>query len=987
MKRIAVLVIAGALGGLTFGGISFEPYIPIVASTGEVKPGEWNSSIEKGKAYAESHNMPLLAVGGSVTCGGCHLFQTACNTDEFKAWAARKQIVMVFGTDAETRRFCQKGLTTLPVVCVYWPFADGTVLEEHFSAIRGQMPSKDGDTLQEQFMASCDLYIGDYPQITGHEHLAFTDNYANARLEAQVGLTAYVDVPITRDSVLVGHVGTNRFTAVLNGTTLMDEAVVWNASAKDMYVRVVIPADVQAGDTIQVTLSRLDGEECGVVGIHVVGEVENGTKNPLFIGERTADTLQYGEWTMDLDVAMEKYRKESDSHLMAVASGALWCPDCVMTDGHVLETAAFKEWAIDNKVILVDIDVPNFGPRETSSACLLTRTVVKQSDGYVSGRGTLATNELERYQSGVGYLSRHMISDDAAAKVLERNRSLVGKNTLEGGWNNPDRANQYRTGIPNFFAIRRDGTLAGTFETFDAIGPSGFNDAYLSRFSELIGLGETDDDELANRAWQTTKDVFTGTGESAVATLKPLDLVDTYLLAPSGHQADMQTVVVKGDGADAVVTVSLIAVINGVVKVVATTKGSLSAGVGLEGVISSSGDYYLQVKGDETGALAVDSASGSQVAYTLSGSRSEIENPFSNDWIVKASVTTIPLFDTDGKTLRGTLALNLKKNKKIAARYSDGGKVLASFSAKWDSDIAADGTATASAEKGGRSLSLIMSSAGVVSATVVDGASVLSSGSCALQDDWGDFSGAYTAVIPSRNAVMTLAVANSGNGRKRGLLKYRVYLQNGQTLAGQTNLVGLDADFGIAPILKVKGQDKFAAVLKVRRNASKAASRRAILAFGGAEAIYGSFYDKSVALNELSGTDSLAWWSDDDLSDVSDFGALRQVTGDGTALAVSSTGIAAAAGRWPKGFSLRFKRADGLFTGKTKLAFAHRESVSASIRGVVLPGWFSDCECSEDGDEVVPLEYLDFGVGFAVFSDSVGGSRAKRGIGVRLGVR
>lgn len=986
MKRITTLVVVGMLGGIALAGMSSAPYTPINASTGAVKPGEWNASIAKGKAYAEAHNMPMLAVGGSVTCGGCHVFQTACNTDEFKVWAAKKQIVMVFGTDVETRKFCQAELTTLPFVCIYWPFADGSVMEEHFSAVSGQMPSKAGETLQAQFMASCDLYIGDYPQITGREYLAFTDDYENARLEAQVGLTAYVDVPITRDSVLVGHVGTNRFTAVCNGTTLVDETVVWDAAAKDMYVRVAIPADVQAGDTIQATLLRMNGEECGVVGIHVVGEVENCTKNPLFLGERTADTLQYGEWTMDLDVAMEKYRKEPDSHLMAMASGSLWCPDCVMTDGHVLETDAFRNWAVDNKVILVAIDVPNFGPRESSSACLLTRTVVKQSDSYVSGRGTLATNEAQRYQSGAGYLSRHMVSDQDAMAVLERNRSLVGRNTLEGGWNNPERANQYRTGIPNFFALRRDGSLAGTFETFDAIGPSEFNDAYLARFSELIALGETDDAEFDNRAWQTTKDIFAGTGESAVATLTPLDLVDTYWLSPSGNQADMQTVVVKGNGPDATITVSLISVINGATKVVSTAMGSLVAGVAIEGVISESGDYYLQVKGDATGALAVDSASGAQVAYTLSGSRTEIENPFSNDWIAKASVTTIPLFAPDGKTLQGILALNLKKNKKIAARYSNGGKVLASFSAAWDANIAADGTAVALAEKGSFRLVLSMSSEGAVSAELSDGVQELSSGPCRLQEEYGEFTGLYTAVVPSRNIAMTLSVSGSGNGLKRGQLKYKICLPNGLTLSGNTNLTGLDADFAIAPILKTKGAETFAVALKVRRNAAKAPTRRAILAYGGSDEIYGSFYDKSAALNVLSGTDTLALRVDPlSLAPQSDFGALVAATGDGDTLAVSAAGVAAAAGRWANGFSLRFNRATGLFTGRTTLDFERKERVKATIRGVILPGWFSDCECSEDGDSVVPLEYLDFGIGFAVFSDTVGGRRVKRGVGVSLG--
>ena len=48
-----------------------------------------------------------------------------------------------------------------------------------------------------------------------------------------------------------------------------------------------------------------------------------------------------GEWTMDLDVALAKYRANADSKLLVLVSGSLWCPDCVMTDAHLLDRAEF----------------------------------------------------------------------------------------------------------------------------------------------------------------------------------------------------------------------------------------------------------------------------------------------------------------------------------------------------------------------------------------------------------------------------------------------------------------------------------------------------------------------------------------------------------------------------------------------------------------------------------------------------------------------
>lgn len=347
-----------AFGGLSAGG---GDYVPINASSGAVVPGEWNSSISAGKEYADANHVPMLAIYGSRFCGHCQAMQTACNTDEFTKWAAKKKIVMVFSENSETKNFCKPSDSAyLPFVSIYWLKGDGTLIKDNFTGMMGYMPSSEGATIAAQLINSCEMYIGAYPQPTGEAYLAFTNDYANARLEAEVGKTAYVDVPLVRDSSLVGYVSTNLFRAVYKDVAIVDSQVIWDPSATEMFVRVDVPVEAVAGDEIGVSLKSHAGEDRGNVRIFVVGERENSTKNPLFIGERTAQTLGYGEWTMDLDVAMAKYRSEPGSHLMAVASGSLWCPDCVMTDGHVLETEAFKNWAVGNKVILVDLDVPNF---------------------------------------------------------------------------------------------------------------------------------------------------------------------------------------------------------------------------------------------------------------------------------------------------------------------------------------------------------------------------------------------------------------------------------------------------------------------------------------------------------------------------------------------------------------------------------------------------------------------------------------------------
>ena len=992
---IAIFTLAGAAHGVTI------QYVPILPSSGAIVTGEWNSNLPAGLAYADANYIPMLAIYGSRTCGHCLAMQTACNTEEFKTWAQEKKIVMIFEEDYATGSFWAGASgNSLPRVAIYWKKPDESTLKVTFSGVMGEMPSKDGNTLEAQLISSCQMYIGAYPQLKGFEYLAFTNSYECARLEAETGKTLYVDVPLVRDSFMKGFAATNSFKAVYKDATLVDKQVIWDLNATEMSVRVDIPAEASAGEEIDVSLKSGDGEDRGDVKIFIVGERENSTKNPLFIGERTAQTLGYGEWTMDLDVAMEKYKSEPESHLMAVASGSLWCPDCVMTDGHVLETEKFKDWAVENKVILVDIDVPNF-PNTTNSACLLTRVVCRTSDGYISGRGTLATNEFERFQSGAGYLSRHMVSDADAKAVLERNRSLVGANTLNGGWNNPDRKNQNRTGIPNFFALDRAGAVIGTFETFDAIGPSGFKDAYLKRFSELIALEDGDGSDLPNRSWQTTKDSFSGSGETAGA-LSAIDLVDTFELASISSEAVAQDILVSGSDSSVTVTVNLIAVVSGTATTVATAKGLLSDGVRVSCTMTPKEAYYVQVVGVAAGMLAVDSdAVDTMVGYTVSGTRTEIANPYSNEWTSKAAKATLPLYAADGTSVSGYLELQLKKDGRVSAKIFDMARRVASLNGAWDGDIAADGTATAALKKGDLSLALTISSSGVVSASVF-GQLSMTSGPCALADDYGDWVGNYAIALPlvdaegmfCGDAYMTLTMGKGKAAVASGKMRYTVFLPDGKKLSGTTGVTGWDANFGVVPVVRTSGVNKFSAALLVRRRAGSAPTRRAVISMDGVKAVwqssgvprecgvYGSLVVTSDSLLTFSGTEMLVFVADTAFISTSKYGTLNGITYDGGGMSVSASSVDPAV--MTAGFSFKLDRKTGVFKGRTKMSFSNKEKVPATFSGVIMPSWFSDCECQEDNDKVVPMTFLPFGVGQLFFTDSQNGRRIRHSIPVSL---
>ena len=1004
---IRTCAIALAIGGMAEDGFGTES---------SVLPG-WDSDFVAVTNRAIAAHKPIVMIWANTGCEFCEDLEADVRKSDFVKWreASEYEFCFVLGVGgkdpqgaegakqfARTAGGTQSAGNYYPFECLYWAKSDGTVVASRFSRTTGA-----------QLMKFADSLFADYspmPDYTGGD-LEFTGSYAHARLEAEAGFTKYVDVALVRDTAAAPFSATNTLTAKLGSAEIRRETILWKENENRRTIRVEMPDSAKAGDEIALSLSAADGATRTGAKIFVVDEQENSTKNPLFIGERSAATLAYGEWTMDLDVAMEKFKSDPNAHLMAIASGSLWCPDCVMTDAHVLENPAFKAWAVENKVILVDIDVPNF-PNTTNSACLLTKVIGRTSDSYISGRGTLATNELERFQSGAGYLSRHMVSDATAAMILERNRSLIGENTLNGGWNNPARTNQNRTGIPNFFALRRDGTLAGTFETFDAIGPSEFKDAYLKRLSELIALCNSSGDEISNRSWQTTKYEFAGEKSSLEGTLSAINLNDTYRLALIDSPATEQSVTVIGNDTNSVVTVSIIKVTEGTAKTLTAATGKLADGISVSAIISSTADkYYIVVTGEASGTLSADStAPSTKVSYTLSGARRTIENPFQNAWTAKKITTTLPLFGTDGLTLKGVLALSLKKSGKITAKYSTGNKSLALFSGRWDATIAADGTATASLARKGFKLSLVMSTDGVIATEIDDGNTTVASCSCGLAEGYSDFCGTYSIATqsiamaptlnPAGNAVMTLKMATSKTATSKGTFKYTIYLPNGRKLYSSTNITWLDENYGIVPILKTSGSDSFAATLKVRRNAGLAPSARAIRILDGTTAIwtsssagsvftrkfniYGSWYDKESSLLTETEDESLTLSFSPDTSLVANspkYGALLAVSGNEAKISVTDNNITA---EKAANFTFKFNRNTGIITGTTHLSFEGKSKVAAKYTGIIVRGWFSDCECSEDDDQLIEMESIAFASGFCLFTDKIQRKSVKRSFPISL---
>ena len=358
------------------------------------------------------------------------------------------------------------------------------------------------------------------------------------------------------------------------------------------------------------------------------------------------------------------------------------------------------------------------------------------------------------------------------------------------------------------------------------------------------------------------------------------------------------------------------------------------------------------------------------------------------------------------------IVVNMKKTQTVSVKYFNGKSSLAVFSGKWSNgSISASGTVDLTLEKKGYVLALSLKADGTLEANISNGEEMLSSGECTLAETYPEFSGNYTVLLPTLNAGDS-AVAPGGDSfmtlkmvfpsaKKIGKFSYAVYLADGRMLSGSAYVTWADADFGIVPVLHVSGGYTVAVAVKVRKDAAHAPSSRAVVAVDGVKSYiscnkssqsfdlevgaYGSYYDGNRSRVEQSGVSSLAGVADaSQIIDSPVYGKLEAVVGDGSKLSVSESRIVLA--KRINGFTFRFNRSKGIFSGRMNLTFASKQRVPATFNGIVLPGWFTDCDCSEDDDRLIPFLSLPFGRGYATFPDKNGNKTVKRGFPVGMDV-
>ena len=660
MKAVAILAAVLAAADVFAASPTATLLKTRLKASAAVVPGRWHAGYSKCLDYAKKNKVPLIAVwSNGDACGHCVIFETVVNRAAFKKWMAESGCVFYFiysgdhgdgDVGSKVFHWCRKNKNTAyPFVRIYWP-AGGVDIATVGDTVDGVDSSSKGTTKAiNYFKSKLKNFkpVAPTPAYTGGG-FNFPDS-EQARIEAEAGVTTSVTLPLSRDSKLAADVATNLVVATYPNGTVVTNTVIWDSGDTEASVVLDTSSLANAGEQIELTLLDAAGAEKGTSHVTAT-KTENSTKNPFFVGEKMVDELGWGEWTMDIDVATSKVAQANSAssgssglnrggvkplsvakaHTLVLAGGSLWCPDCSAADRNFFDDQRFKDWARDNKVALVTLDIPNL-PNTNTSPCLLTKVVYNTSDRYVTANFTPGySNEALRVQSGIGYLSRHMVSDEQAAKVLARNIDILGKNTLDGGWNLPERLNQNRIGVPSLIVLREDGTIAGRFSRYSDVGPQEFEPGVLTRLAEIFDEADKSAEDRAkdveekNDSWTSTTEMVGMRQKVEDHTVSFTDSQDVFKLDPDTTNGKRLKFSLTGDKA----VQMEIKVLDDLGTVKASTNGMLNAGVTLDWDIPAP-NWYVQIGSYKTldakgynypadAYFAHTSDSSTVAAYTLS---------------------------------------------------------------------------------------------------------------------------------------------------------------------------------------------------------------------------------------------------------------------------------------------------------------------------------------------------------------------------------
>lgn len=1029
MKTIGFKHILLAMTAMLSGVCTAESqYVSFDASG--CRPGVWTSDFKAAKDYADKNHYPLLSFWGSDGCGYCKLMQKTGlangKTPKYKceklaAWLAKKPIVLVFTEVNENytqdkydttgvKKFT-KGTNTsglFPYMRIYWPKADGSVAGACFSGRKDKMPSKVAGTLEEQLVASLDMYLASWtpvpptpppPPYAGGDFLV--PGTAQARLEAVAGETASVVVPLVRNS------NTDKTAQNVLMVGSASQTIDWAAgeSRKDVTVDT---SKITVGESIALTL-KYENAVHSISAIYGVAAPANSPMNPAWGDE----DFTFGQWTMNLDAAKRKTAAASgEAYTLVFFTGALWCPWCLGLENYVFDTEEFRNWAAQNQVSLVLLDNLKRSANDSASAAPFAVSTVANG----AAPSLLSYDVGANGASGAAYMSRKGITASASADQLQKNHDL---GYLGGTYCAPG---SLRTGYPTLLLLDKGGMVKGCFVAqYNSTTAKDANGAYpcdknenLQRLKDFIKLA-TDDCVLENDKYVSTTTLVHSFGTVSDTELSVCENANVFKLQDVAGKK-VQFSVVTDTAARGVTFTILKKVSRSVAKkdASATTTATETVVTGEmvvsgEGTLTyafpATGEYYLQVSefADAQTAKYGTVATASKIVFMSELSPDPIENPYLK---TAFSNRTVPVYS--GSTLVGTLLVTAKKTGKVSLKYTSavsGRK--SSITAAWgDADFYGTATATGTARATKVTVVAKLNADGTIEAEVTDpavGAATLSSGKSSILGTYEKFMGYYTVALMPQNSdkaedanfgtgYMTIKATTSAT-KSTGKVSCKVFCPDGKSLSATGYLEMRDDGWAGLSLVKSGSKDSVRIAVRIRPNAAAAVTRRAVVSLDDVKSIwthsqpgfsftrelkaYGSYYSSGESLIDCCGGDTLTVDFDTSLFSASErYGAISSVLASGTQIVLTSSRLSPA--QRITGFKASVTKSTGIVKGSTKAIFESGRKVSVKYVGIVLPDW-SDCGCHES-DAAVPLTAdLPFVIGTCYYNDRVGGKLAPRG--------
>ncbi len=565
MNRIKMLSLALVAVMLSLAGVAGGPTSTLCANRSQkddpVTLGKWHVNYKKCLNYAQNNKVPLIAVwSNGDACGHCVLFENAVNHANFKKWMKNSGIVFLFIHSGDKKsapkdymqesdyfHWVRGKNTSFPFIYIYWPAGNVKVHTVGDTVDKLATGAKAADNAVSYFKSKLKNYkYNPTPADNGG-----TLDSGNLDLEVEEGAGS-VQLHISRPAAAQSLIGTNTVRVIsADKANTNNIVVVWDKAQSYTNISIDVSGSPKEGAEMPLQLINAAGKTVNSSVIKVVKEPPNSPANPRWMGERTQDTLGWGEWTMDIDAATNKVNAYNagktplatsgkmklgasgdKAYTLLLVGGSQWCPDCMRADEYLFETSEFRTWASEtHKIACVAVDVPPFAAGLNEYPCLL------------NSLHTTDTNKWYCGESGAAYVSRKMRTPEdleLAEEILERNLSYVNNTVTNGGFCLPENVGSdgntsvWKTGVPCAILLRGDGTVAGRLFQFSN-STSAMTDGtataatMVKRLDEMLQQDE-DAAEEVNDSISTTTSTIGKREEITGNSLSFTDVADVFQL-------------------------------------------------------------------------------------------------------------------------------------------------------------------------------------------------------------------------------------------------------------------------------------------------------------------------------------------------------------------------------------------------------------------------------------------------------------------------